>query len=112
MRNELFRVLSFASGLLLACGGKSAFDDSQSPSGGAMPTGGTRSDGGSVASAGGDFTGGTSASPTGGTPATGGSRPSSVLSSVDLPDPFSPRMAERLSRAIDSEIPDSTGWPL
>jgi len=45
-------------------------------------------------------------------PAIGGWRPSSVFNSVDLPDPFTPRRAVKLARAMESEIPESTGWLL
>jgi len=44
-------------------------------------------------------------------PATGGCRPSSVLSSVDLPEPLAPRMAVKLDRAMASEMPDNTARP-
>ena len=43
-------------------------------------------------------------------PARGWLRPSSVLSRVDLPDPLAPRMAVKLPRAMESEMPESTGW--
>jgi hypothetical protein len=40
----------------------------------------------------------------------GGWMPSSVLSRVDLPEPLAPRMAVKLPRAMESEMPESTGW--
>ena len=44
-------------------------------------------------------------------PAMGDWMPSRVLRRVDLPDPLAPRMAVKLPRAMDSEMPESTVWP-
>src|SRR5258707_7746216 len=44
-------------------------------------------------------------------PEMGGCKPSKVLSRVVFPEPFAPRMAVKLERAMEMEMPDRTGWP-
>src|SRR5205814_5529595 len=44
-------------------------------------------------------------------PETGACKPSKVLSRVVFPEPLAPRMAVKLPRAMEMEIPDRRAWP-